>query len=48
VQRHGLECRAWTVDRDAAMRRALGLGVDGIITNRPDRLATICGATAAG
>jgi glycerophosphoryl diester phosphodiesterase len=32
----GLECRVWTVDRSHAMRRAVRLGVDGVITNRPD------------
>jgi glycerophosphoryl diester phosphodiesterase len=31
----GLECRVWTVDRSLAMRRAVRLGVDGVITNRP-------------
>jgi len=39
VRGHGLGCLVWTVDRGAAQRRALRLGVDGIITNRPDRLA---------
>jgi glycerophosphoryl diester phosphodiesterase len=32
----GLECRVWTVDRSQSMRRAVRLGVDGVITNRPD------------
>lgn len=39
VHRHGLECLVWTVNRSSAMRRALGLGVDGVITNEPARLA---------
>ncbi|MFD3733008.1 glycerophosphodiester phosphodiesterase [Streptomyces sp. NPDC058632] len=35
---HGkpLEVLAWTVDEAAAARRAAGLGVDGIISNKPD------------
>lgn len=32
----GLGCRVWTVDRSHAMRRAVRMGVDGVITNRPD------------
>jgi glycerophosphoryl diester phosphodiesterase len=39
VHRHGMGCLAWTVNRTSAMRRALDLGVDGIITNEPARLA---------
>jgi glycerophosphoryl diester phosphodiesterase len=39
VQRHGMSCLAWTVNRAPAMRRALALGVDGVITNEPARLA---------
>lgn len=34
----GLDCLVWTVDRPADMERALALGVDGVITNRPDVL----------
>jgi glycerophosphoryl diester phosphodiesterase len=41
VHRHGLECLVWTVDRPSAMRRALQLGVDGVITNRPERFAVV-------
>ena len=39
VQSAGLSCQVWTVDRPDDMRRVLGLGVDGVITNRPDVLA---------
>lgn len=42
VHRHGMACLVWTVDRPSAMRRALRLGVDGVITNRPDRFALQC------
>lgn len=39
VQRHGMECHVWTVNRRASMKRALALGVDGVITDRPAALA---------
>lgn len=42
----GLECRVWTVDRTLAMRRAVRLGVDGIITNRPDVLGRVTSRSA--
>jgi len=41
VHRLGMECLVWTVDWGPAMKRALGLGVDGVITNRPDHLAQL-------
>lgn len=37
----GMECLVWTVDRAWAMRRAVRLGVDGVITNRPDLLRSV-------
>lgn len=37
----GMGCLVWTVDRPWAMRRAVRLGVDGVITNRPDLLRSV-------
>jgi len=31
----------WTIDEEADLRRLLGWGVDGIVTDRPDRLARV-------
>jgi len=36
VHAAGLECLVWTVDQQADIRRVLDLGVDGVISNRPD------------
>ena len=47
VHRLGMECLTWTVDSDADLRRALDLGVDGVITNRPDALERILADRAA-
>jgi glycerophosphoryl diester phosphodiesterase len=38
VHRHGMRCQLWTVNRTEQMRRAVSLGVDGIITNHPGSL----------
>ena len=32
----GLDCLVWTVDQQPDIRRVLDLGVDGVISNRPD------------
>jgi len=34
----GLRVHAWTVDTPAQARRLIGLGVDGLFTNAPDRI----------
>ena len=38
AQRQNMEVHVWTVNETADMERMLALGVDGIITDRPDRL----------
>lgn len=38
VHRLGMESHVWTVNRRSSIRRALALGVDGVITNRPEVL----------
>lgn len=45
VRQCGMACMLWTVDRPQTMRRAIRLGADGIITNRPDLLADVSAAT---
>jgi glycerophosphoryl diester phosphodiesterase len=37
----GLRVDVWTIDSEADMRRMLGYGVDGIMTDRPDVLAEL-------
>jgi glycerophosphoryl diester phosphodiesterase len=39
----GIPVHAWTVDDEAEMRALLALGVDGIVTDRPDVLARVLG-----
>ena len=41
VHQHGLALWTWTVDDPAAMRRAIGLRVDGIMTDCPDVLCAV-------
>ena len=41
VHRHGMRCHVWTVNRPGHMRRALDLGVDGVITNHPVMLRRV-------
>lgn len=44
AQDKGLLVQVWTVDKEESMRRYLEMGVDGIITDRPDSLLQITGA----
>lgn len=41
AQAGGIEIHAWTVNAPEAMEKFIALGVDGIITNHPDRLLGI-------
>lgn len=41
AHRHGLQVHVWTVDDADVMRRILDMGVDGIITDRPDTLKEV-------
>jgi glycerophosphoryl diester phosphodiesterase len=41
--RLGMAVHAWTVDDPDDMRRLLHLGVDGIVTDRPDLLKAVLG-----
>jgi glycerophosphoryl diester phosphodiesterase len=43
AQRQGLKVLAWTADEPALMRRLIANGVDGIMTNYPDRLNALIG-----
>lgn len=43
IHDEGLEVFAWTVNEESEMRRLLALGVDGIITDEPARLAQVLG-----
>ena len=41
AQALGLQVLAWTVNRAEDMRRMLDLGVDGVVTDRPDVAMTV-------
>jgi glycerophosphoryl diester phosphodiesterase len=43
VHRLGMACQVWTADARWAVRRALRMGVDGVITNRPEVVRKIIG-----
>ncbi len=43
VHEEDLEVYAWTVNEESEMRRLIGLGVDGMITDKPARLAAVLG-----
>ncbi len=43
----GIPVHVWTVDDEAEMRALLALGVDGLVTDRPDVLARVLGRVGA-
>ncbi len=43
AQRKNVDVHVWTVDETADMERLIDLGVDGVITDRPDRLLKLLG-----
>jgi len=48
AQGRGYQVNTWTVDDPQEMRRLAGLGVDAIITNRPDVLRSVLGEARFG
>ncbi len=46
AHRAGCEVHAWTIDEEAAMHTLLNMGVDGIVSNRVDRLVKVREARA--
>lgn len=47
AHRHGIPVIVWTVNAEADMRRLLSLGVDGIMTDRPDLYGKVAAEFAA-
>ncbi len=47
ITSHGYRLHTWTVDEPGRMRQLIELGVDLIITNRPDRLRAVLSTAAA-
>jgi len=44
----GMRVNVWVINKRKAMRRLLGMGVDGIITDYPDRLLDLLGRRSTG
>ena len=41
IKSHAVSIYPWTVDEPEDMRELIELGVDGMLTNRPDRLKEV-------
>jgi glycerophosphoryl diester phosphodiesterase len=48
AHRRGLDVHVWTVDDAGEMRQMLALGVDGLMSDRPDLLVEVLGRRALG
>jgi len=47
AHRHGVEVHVWTVNDEKSMRRLVRMGVDGIMTDRPDLLKEVLASEKA-
>jgi glycerophosphoryl diester phosphodiesterase len=47
AHRHGVHVHVWTINETAEMERLLDLGVDGLVTDFPGRMAAVLAARAA-
>jgi glycerophosphoryl diester phosphodiesterase len=45
ARRKNFKLHVWTINDDARMRQLIKLGVDGIVTDRPDRVLSLLGRT---
>jgi glycerophosphoryl diester phosphodiesterase len=48
AHRAGLRVKVWTVNGEGDMRRLIGFGVDGLITDRPDLASALAGTDQGG
>jgi glycerophosphoryl diester phosphodiesterase len=48
LKRSGVEVHVWTINDPADMRRLLDLGVDGLVTDRPDLALEVIRAAQSG